>query len=229
MNLSRLQPFIESSLKSRNPMVKSAAEGLSQQMQSAVAAEEINQPTLHKQESNKPLNSIPQDEIDQALDSIMPDIDENQKTDKSQFGKAASAYASDVTVGSLPKGTQDDIFKFTPSAKKTTQVVQYGMVVSELLPKVDQHNYKLAQKHITEKINKIGKRAIGDEFQDKMRDKYILLLNDSIVDGHHFLALADSLGISCSLKVLDLTPVRFQKTAESLLYVLQNHRRQAAA
>jgi hypothetical protein len=215
MNLSKLQSFIENSSKSSNVRVKKAADTLLDQIIAAQQAEEITQPTLHAQSDNKPLNDKPKDDVDQQIDNWMPDVAKPEEI-PSEFGKAASSFSADVEIASLPKKTQEDIFKFMPSSIKKNKVVQYGMVSAELLPKVDQHNYKLAEKHIQDEMNKNGKKALGDKFQDKVKDKYILLINDNIVDGHHFLALADKLGITCSLKVLDLTPLRFQKTAASL-------------
>ena len=230
MNLNPFKSFVIHSQTSRNPLVKRAADELAQQMNQSQETEDTSQPYLQKQEAGSPINEAPKDQIDQTMAQVMPDLEKNVTDDKSQFGKAASAYAADVEVGSLPKATQEDIKKFAPAAKAKTKLVQYGMVTSELLPKVDQHNYKSAKAHIQEDIKKNGKRAAGDKFQDKVDDKYILLLNDQIIDGHHMLALADALGISCSLKVLDLTPIRFQlEKRSSLLYALFNNSRSSAA
>ena len=230
MNLQRLQPFIDASKKSSNPKIKQAAESLTDQMMAAQEAEEIAQPTLHAQSENKPLNSKPKDEVDNTIDTWMADVAKPDE-DASQFGKVGASYSSDVSVDSLPKQTQEDILKFIPNTNKKNKVVQYGMVTSELTPKVDNHNYKLAQEHVQTELNKKGKKFMGDKFQDKIDNKYILLLNDKIIDGHHFLALADKLGITCSLKVLDLTPLRFQqKTASSLFdYVICNYSRKSTA
>ena len=228
MNLEKLTPFIKASVHSCNPLIKKAAETLNDQMITSEEEEEVVQPALHEQTSGKPLGDKPKDLIDLTVDNYMPDI-AIPEPDKSEFGKVSAAYSSDVTIGSLPKETQADILKFVPDANKKNKVVLYGMVVDELVPKVDNHNFKMAQGHVTEKINK-GKKAAADEFQAKVGNKYILLLNDKIIDGHHFLALAQSLGISCSLKVLDLTPLRFQivkqsSLLEKLAYGLRNHGR----
>ena len=231
MNLNKLQPFIKASQSSRNLKVKTAADTLADQMMKAEQAEEVAQPTLKSQESGEGLNNPVKDEVDQLIGTtFMPDITES-KPDASQFGKAASAYASDIMIGDLPKDTQEDIFKFAPNADKKTKVVQYGMTVPELIPKVDHHNFNLALKHINTDLAKYGKRSLADKFQGKIDNKYILLMNDSIIDGHHYLSMAKTLGISCSLKVLDLTPIRFQiKKAASLFeYVIHNNRRQTAA
>jgi len=216
MNFTKLQPFIFESTKSSNIRIKKAAETLTDQMMEAQEAEEISQPTLHAQSENKPLNSKPKDEVDNTIDTWMPDV-VKPEDDASQFGKVGSAYISDIAIGSLPKNIQAEIIKLIPEANKSTKVTQYGMTVSELLPKVDNHNYKLAKSHISEKINKEGKKVMGDKLHDLINNKYLLLINDSLVDGHHALALADILNVSCSLKVLDLNPIRFQiKKATSL-------------
>ena len=89
MNLTRLQPFIESSRLSKNLKIKTAADSLNDQLVSAQQAEEISQPTLHAQEHNKAINTPAKDEIDKALGSMMPDLLKPDK-DVSQFGKAAS-------------------------------------------------------------------------------------------------------------------------------------------
>lgn len=229
MQLKSLHSFIKQSSTSSNPLIKRAANELLAQVQDAQNAEAIAQPTLHRQESGKPMQNAPKDEIDKNLGKVMQDLEIDETQDKSQFGKAASAFASDIEVSALPKDTQTDILKFVPTATKKHKVVQYGMVVDELLPKVDHHNYESAMAHIKEEGAKTSKKKMGDQFQEKINKKYILILNDHIVDGHHFLALADSLGITCSLKVLDLTPIRFQKVARSLFYELQHHGRQATA
>jgi len=215
MNLDKLTPFIQASLLSRNPLVKKAAESLNDQMITSEEDEEVVQPALHEQKDGKPLGDKSKDVVDLKIDTFMPDL-AVPEPDKSEFGKAGSAYSCDIAIGSLPKETQKDILKFVPDADKDNKVVLYGMVESELVPKVDQHNFKLAEEHIAAKVNK-SKRAAADEFQSKVNDKYILLLNDSIIDGHHYLALAKALGISCSLKVLDLTPLRFQIVKQSSL------------
>jgi hypothetical protein len=229
MNLTKLKPFVISSSKSSNLKIKQAAETLANQMMQAQEAEEIAQPTLHAQSNDKPLNDKPKDEIDVSIGTWMQDITKPEPS-LSQFGKAASAYSADIAINSLPKATQDDVLKFVPKTDKKNKVVLYGMVVDELKPKVDHHNWEAALSNVKKEYNK-SKKALADKFQGKIDNKYILILNDTIVDGHHCLAMADVLGISCSLKVLDLTPLRFQqKTAASLFdYVIYNNRRKGAA
>ena len=93
----------------------------------------------------------------------------------------------------------------------------------------------MAEEKIKSEMAKRGKRSMGDDFQDMAHDKYVMLLNDRIVDGHHFLALAKALNISSSLRALDLTPLRFQEKRGSVLdlirqkYGQNNNRRQGGA
>lgn len=44
----------------------------------------------------------------------------------------------------------------------------------------------------------------------KRKDKYILVLNDQIIDGYHHLAKAYVGKLTSSLPILDLSPLRFQ-------------------
>lgn len=119
-----------------------------------------------------------------------------------------SAFIEDMRLDALPKDVQRDVLRFV-SAKAHHQFPHYGMVVKELLPKADPANLKTARK-----TTRGMKSAQAREFVEKKRDgKYILLLNDRIIDGHHFLAKAEHAGVTSSLNVLDLTPARFQFAA----------------
>ena len=129
--------------------------------------------------------------------------------------RAASAFIKDVRYGDLPKQTQKDVSQFL-DCKPGDLFAQYGMVVSELLPKADPHNLESAKEHCKD----IPERKLTKEVYDKMDDKFILLLNDRIIDGHHFLAKAERAGVTRTLRVLDLTPHRFQRRASQL----SNHR-----
>lgn len=231
MDFKLLKPFIEKSAASQDVKVKTAATDLLSAINEEQEAEEILNPRIHAQPSGNPLDQRLKDEVDLKLNSWMADTAEKELA-LSQFGKSASSYSADVTVASLPKETQQDVLKFTPSVDKNDKVVQYGMVTDELLPKVDQHNWEKALKHISAERKK-NKRELADRFQKKIDNKYILLMNDNVVDGHHFLAMAHVLGISCSLKVLDLTPLRFQSVKVASLYKrlsygLRKHSRKGA-
>lgn len=133
--------------------------------------------------------------------------DLNAATTAYGLRRKASAFVQDVKFGNLPKSVQKDVKMFVHGARNDTLLIQYGMVVLELLKKVDPENFKLAKSHMADKENK----TLEKEFYDKSDDKYILLVNDRIVDGHHFLAKAEKIGATRTLKVLDLTPARFQK------------------
>jgi phage gp29-like protein len=131
----------------------------------------------------------------------------------------ASAYIGDITVGNLPEDVEGEVMRFLPSAKSTTRIARYGMVAEELANKVDPQNWRNALEHCSS--DKCVQEATGANWMDDARSKfearrdgkYILLMNDRIVDGHHFLALANMLGVTSSLNVLDLTPARLQLKA----------------
>ena len=59
-----------------------------------------------------------------------------------------------------------------------------------------------------------GSETGGAAEVNERGDKYILLLNDRIIDGHHHLAKAERGKITRSLPVLDLSPLRHQAAAE---------------
>ena len=132
--------------------------------------------------------------------------------------KRGSAFIKDVPFKSLPQKTQHDISRFVPTSPDT-QLVHYGLVVKELLPKVDHANFSVAERHIKElPAKELDKTKL---FNDG-KQKYILMLNDKIIDGHHFLAKCKAAGITSSLHVLDLTSARFQKVKKASLFdVLQ--------
>lgn len=119
--------------------------------------------------------------------------------------KQASAYIKDICHKDLPKDTQKDIERFVHNSKPNTEYIHYGLVVKELLPKVDDANFAAAEKHVK------GADIDKDELYKKVASKYVLILNDKIIDGHHHLAKCKAAGITNSLNVLDLTPARFQK------------------
>ena len=116
-----------------------------------------------------------------------------------------SAYVEDMTFSGLPKEVQKDVLRFV-DAEKGTPVVHYGMTVKELIGKADPENLKAARKA----LGTLRASRAADEVMGKIKDgsKYVLLMNDRIVDGHHFLAKAERAGVTSSLNVLDLTPAR---------------------
>ena len=116
-----------------------------------------------------------------------------------------SAYVEDMKFSGLPKDVQDDVTRFV-DAKKDTPVVHYGMTVKELLTKADPLNLQTARKH----LGTLRASRAADEVLKKTKDgsKYVLLMNDRVIDGHHFLAKAERGKVTSSLNVLDLTPAR---------------------
>lgn len=116
-----------------------------------------------------------------------------------------SAFVGDVSISSLPENVQLDIRRMIPQVSSDSLVSRYGMTVPELVNKADQHNLESARKNI--------KRTPNYEASNYVHvngDKHILVMNDRIVDGHHFLAKAEKGKVSKSLPVIDLTPTRFQ-------------------
>lgn len=124
----------------------------------------------------------------------------NKELDKLRI---ASAFISDVRYKDLPSTTKQDVDQFL-DCNSDHEFPQYGMVVEELIHKADPHNLKSALDHISGDPKKLAK-----EVNDRS-DKYILMMNDRIIDGHHFLAKAKKGKVTRSLKVLDLTAHRFQ-------------------
>lgn len=120
---------------------------------------------------------------------------------------AFSAYIEDMTFSGLPKDVQKDVLRFV-DAQKGTPVVHYGMTVKELIAKADPENLKAARKALgTLRASRAAAEVLG---RVKDGSKYILLMNDRIVDGHHFLAKAERGQVTSSLNVLDLTPARLE-------------------
>lgn len=129
-----------------------------------------------------------------------------------RLSKIASAFVRDVALGDLPQDTLADVLRFSPGAKKTDRVPFYGCVVKELTPKCDQNNLRTARANVRGESDK----KVEKEFYDKLKKKYVLMVNDSVIDGHHFIAKGEKCGCTCSLNVLDLTPLRFQKKGSRL-------------
>lgn len=121
----------------------------------------------------------------------------------------ASAFVGDISLDSLPEDVSKEVLRFVPQAKPNTRFARYGMVGDELYRKVDHHNWETATSHCMGPTTEEDRQ----KFEARRDGKFILMLNDRIVDGHHFLAKAQQLGITSSLNVLDLTPARFQLKA----------------
>ena len=125
-----------------------------------------------------------------------------------------SAYIKDTNVSDLPEKVQEDVRRFIPKTPKNPVVIHYGMMVKELLDRADAQNYKSASEAVKKELDGLSKEKreeARNAFFKKAKEKYILLVNDAIVDGHHFLAKAKYFNVTNSLNVLDLTPARFQQ------------------
>ena len=118
---------------------------------------------------------------------------------------AFSAFIEDMTFDALPKDVQAEVSRFV-DAKKGTPVVHYGMTVTELVMKADATNLTAARKA----LGTLRASRARDDVMGKVKagSKYVLIMNDRIVDGHHFLAKAERGAVTSSLNVLDLTPAR---------------------
>lgn len=122
-------------------------------------------------------------------------------------GARMSSYLGDISVSSLPEKTQNDIARLlgTNGTTGKLRVLKYGMTVPDLLRKVDSHNMDTARRNVKYLPSYAARQKIDDDTA-----KHILLLNDKIIDGHHYLATAEKGKISRALPVIDLTPARFQ-------------------
>lgn len=124
-----------------------------------------------------------------------------------------SAYIKDIRVSDLPEKVHEEVKRFLPKEVKNPAVVHYGMMVRELLDRVDPQNFDAATKAVKKELDVLtagDREKARDTFFKKTKDKYIILVNDQIVDGHHFLAKAKYFDVTNSLNVIDLTPARFQ-------------------
>jgi hypothetical protein len=119
-----------------------------------------------------------------------------------------SAFVKDIAFKDLPAMARKDIRAFHPTIADDTLVSHYGVATKELAAKADPNNLAAARKN----VGKISKKACSDEVYAKRGKKFILLNNDRLVDGHHFLAKAERGRVTASLHAIDLTPSRFQKT-----------------
>jgi hypothetical protein len=120
-----------------------------------------------------------------------------------------SSFIRDVPIKHLPANVKKDIEKFI-RIKPDTHVSHYGMVADELVGKADPHNLASARVNVKKRMTV---KAAADEVHSRRETKPILMMNDRIVDGHHFLAKAEHGKVSSSLHVIDLTPARFQMSA----------------
>lgn len=179
------------------------------------------------QDGNKQLTeqgydpTITQEDIAQNFDNPQAvanaqEITKNGKTiGDGATRKTASlaAFMGDVTIGDLPESTRKDVAKVLGTNGHTDKLraVKYGMVASELEHMADSHNLESAQHHIRYCTN----GSCADEVHAN-DEKHILVVNNRVVDGHHYLAKALRGKVTKSLRVLDLTPARFQTSTAQL-------------
>lgn len=192
---AKLKDFLEKSAKSENAEIVKISNFLLPQLQDGedTEAKELNN-------SKEDESTIHNDE-GKILETAFKELPTE---------KTASAYIKDVYYRDLPVSVQKDVQRFV-SVRPKLEFVLYGMTIRELLNKVDLHNFEVAEKHIeNEEVTK-------ESILSKLKTKYILVINDTIVDGHHTIAKAKKAGITSSMNVLDLTPARFQKTAWDVL------------
>lgn len=116
-----------------------------------------------------------------------------------------SAFMGDVFVADLPESVRAEIAKITGKDASGMLVTRYGMTADELARKADSHNLEAAQRNLRYCSN----GSCSDEVHAN-DEKMILLQNDRVLDGHHFLARALKGKVTKSLPVVDLSPIRFQ-------------------
>lgn len=209
-----LTRFVKEAMMSPNPALAQQAGQVDDLLMNMQEDESITDADMLKQEHPEMNVKQQLEDVDQMFHQAMPEIVEPEAHELRGIdgAKQASAYVKDLPLSDVPGLNKADIARFASGAKQV-MVVQYGMVVKELLPKVDPHNFELAVAHIKKDWADRKIEALKDEVYEQAKKKYILILNDSIIDGHHFLAKAKLAGLTSSLNVIDLTPVRFQKTA----------------
>ena len=117
-----------------------------------------------------------------------------------------SSFIRDIEVKKLPADVQENIRKFI-QVRPGTKVAHYTMVADELVGKADPHNLASAQLNVEKRMSK---KEASNEVHSRREKKPILIMNDRVADGHHFISKAVHGKVSSSLHVLDLTPARFQ-------------------
>jgi hypothetical protein len=211
MNLSPLIPFLELTKVSSHEPISKLAAGVIGRITSQPAPVP---PTSPLAQTNEQAEQAGEDEVEPVptspdkmnMEGRIMEQGFNDLKDDAPAEKVASAYIKDVAFKDLPKTVQKEVERFA-KCRADTKFIHYGMVVSELLSRVDPHNFAIAKDHL--KKEKVDKSAL----YDKAKTKYILIVNESVVDGHHFIAACDKAGLTSSLNVLDLSPARFQKVS----------------
>ena len=121
-----------------------------------------------------------------------------------------SSFVKDIRFKDLPSRARVDIRAFHPGMKSNTRLAHYGMTTKELASKADPHNLAAARKN----VGNMSRKACADEVYQNRGKKFVLLNNDKMVDGHHYVAKAERGRVTASLHVIDLTPSRFQTALE---------------
>lgn len=214
MNTHLLNRFVKEAMLSPNPQLAQTATQFNDQLMRGQQEEQVADADLMKTENPEFQVKNPIEDIDQMLHSAMPEIVEDEDVvNADNQNKTAAAYVKDRPLKEVLK--VDDIERFAKGAKDVL-VVQYGMVVKELISKADPHNLAVARAHIKKEWDGRRLSSLKDEVYEQAKEKFVLILNDRIIDGHHFLAKAEKAGLTSSVNVIDLTPVRFQtKKAEA--------------
>lgn len=146
--------------------------------------------------------------VDAIAEAVPPEdgsIPQSGNTKDAKNGAVKSAFVGDFMLGELPPQVWETVRQFVPEVEETSMVARYGMTVPELLQKADPHNLETARHH----LRNAGVRECKVGVLER-KDKYVLVMNDRIIDGHHHLAKAEKGKVTSSLAVLDLTPLRFQ-------------------
>lgn len=211
-DLSSLIPFIKQAMQSNNPALAQQAVDVNRLIQQQEDEQIVDSDldVQHEQGIAPDGSPINKDELDQFFTEVMPELAQEENNTAKEFGKSGSVFVADRSFSSLGPNVAPDIERFVKFTK-SVKVIQYGMVVKELVHKVDKHNFELALAHVRKDFEGKSLKKLKDEFYKQAEEKFVLLMNDRIIDGHHFLAKAKVLGITSSLNVLDLTPVRFQE------------------
>lgn len=120
-----------------------------------------------------------------------------------------SSFVRDIPIKHLPANVQSEIGRFVKT-KPGMMVSHYSMVADELVGKCDPHNLATAKLNVEKRMSQ---KAAREEVHGRREKKPVLIMNDRVVDGHHFIGKAMHGKVSSSLHVIDLTPSRFQMEA----------------
>lgn len=156
------------------------------------------------------------EEEPETVETFNPETDivhqrwEHREQRKKELAAVKSAYIGDVAISDLPAEVRETVAAFA-AAPEGARVLRYGMTVPELIDKADQHNLDTARHH----LRNVGVAEASTAVRERP-GKFILLINDRIIDGHHHLAKAEKGKVTSSLAVLDLTPLRYQEASSAV-------------